>query len=393
MNQRIQKKIEWKKIELGDIFIFQNKTGKKAGEGKGKGKYKFFTSSSEQSKFIDDSDFEGEHLIFSTGGQAGIHYCKGKCSSSNDCFVVKVKEHKTNFIYLLLKSRIYLLERGFKGAGLKHLSKDYLRKIKISLPFHNNKPDLETQQKIASILEKAENLKKRRKSAEELLDEYLKSVFWEMFGNPEKNEKDWKIDVIENLVKKEKYSIKRGPFGGSLKKEIFVSKGYLVYEQFHALNDDFDFGRYFVDEKKFQELKAFEVLPGDIIISCSGVYLGKLAIVPKGAKKGIINQALLKISLDPRKYNNIFFTYVFRNNNFRERFFGNDRGSGIPNFPPMPTFKQFKFISPPIKLQNKFASIVEQVEKIKEKQKRSDVEINELFDALMNKAFKGELIK
>jgi type I restriction enzyme S subunit len=44
-----------------------------------------------------------------------------------------------------------------------------------------------------------------------------------------------------------------------LKKEIFVPSGYLVYEQFHALNNDFSFARYFIDEAKFQELKGFEV--------------------------------------------------------------------------------------------------------------------------------------
>ncbi|MFA6321607.1 MAG: N-6 DNA methylase [Candidatus Omnitrophota bacterium] len=86
----------------------------------------------------------------------------------------------------------------------------------------------------------------------------------------------------------------RGPFGGSLKKEIFVSAGYAVYEQSHAIYENFSDFRYFVDEEKFKEMKRFEVKPNDLIMSCSGT-MGKTAIVPIGSIKGIINQALLKL--------------------------------------------------------------------------------------------------
>lgn len=64
-----------------------------------------------------------------------------------------------------------------------------------------------------------------------------------MFGDPVWNEKGWETRTIEQLVKKEKYALKRGPFGGALKKEIFLPSGYLVYEQFHALNNAFSFAR------------------------------------------------------------------------------------------------------------------------------------------------------
>src|SRR3989344_2331525 len=148
MKQTQINKIEWKEIVLGEIFEFENKTGIKAGEGLEEGKYKFFTSSDNQSKFLDRFNFNGEHLIFSTGGKAGLHYCNEPFSVSNDCFIVKLHNQYTKFIYYLLKSKIYLLEQGFKGAGLKHLSKEYLKKIRIRLPFSNGKPDLKEQERI-----------------------------------------------------------------------------------------------------------------------------------------------------------------------------------------------------------------------------------------------------
>ncbi len=89
-------------------------------------------------------------------------------------------------------------------------------------------------------------------------------------------------------------NFKRGPFGGSLKKETFVQKGYAVYEQSHAISENFKSFRYFIDESKYQEMKGFAVHPKDIIMSCSGT-MGRTAIVPDGAPPGIINQALLKL--------------------------------------------------------------------------------------------------
>src|SRR3989338_4886322 len=68
----------------------------------------------------------------------------------------------------------------------------------------------------------------------------------------------------------------RGPFGGSLKKDIFKPEGYAVYEQQHAIYDQFEDIRYFIDEKKFNEMKRFELKSGDLIMSCSGT-MGKMA--------------------------------------------------------------------------------------------------------------------
>ncbi|NQU21072.1 MAG: hypothetical protein HQ567_07300 [Candidatus Nealsonbacteria bacterium] len=87
----------------------------------------------------------------------------------------------------------------------------------------------------------------------------------------------------------------RGPFGGSLKKSIFVEDGFAVYEQQHAICDQFDEIRYFIDDAKFNEMQRFELRPNDLIMSCSGT-MGRVAIVPDNIRRGIINQALLKLT-------------------------------------------------------------------------------------------------
>lgn len=377
----------WKEIELGDVFDFQAKSKIQAGEGSSEGKYKFFTSSDVQSKFINEAIFDGEYLIFSTGGSAGVHYCNEKFSTSTDCFIVKVNDILlAKYVYYYLFTNIHLLEAGFKGAGLKHISKDYIRKIRMMFPEKK-----ETQQKIVSILEKAEQAKEMRKQADELTKDFLKSVFMEMFGDPIKNNKKWNMMTLINIASKEENSIKRGPFGGSLKKEIFVKQGYKVYEQQNAIYNNMLLGNYFVTKEKYAEMIDFAVKPGDFIISCSGT-MGKIALVPKGSPEGIINQALLKLSLDKSKVDNTFFKFFFSSEVIQNHLFNISRGSGISNFPPMSIIRELKIPLPPLELQLKFASVVKEVESMKEQQKHSKEQIDNLFNALMQKAFKGELI-
>jgi len=378
---------EIKYQKLDTLLKYLPKSKIKAGNGQKVGKFPFYTSSAKLTKRIDVSNYKDESIILGSGGLASLHYCNEAFATSTDCFVLTKEDNNLDlkYVHYYLKSNMRLLENGFKGVGLKHISKKYVSNIKIPIQ------SLENQKKISIFLTKTEELIQKRQESIELLDDLIESTFLNMFGDPLLNPKGWETNTITEIVKKEKNSIKRGPFGGALKKEIFVESGYLVYEQFHALNNDFSMARYFINKEKFDELKGFEVKSGDIIISCSGVYLGKLAIVPPNAKQGIINQALLKVSLDEKKINNILFTHIFTNRNFKNKYFGSNRGAGVPNFPPMKDFKKFLFITPPINLQIKFIERIRRIEQIKTIYKKSLKELNQFFNSTAQKAFKGEL--
>lgn len=290
------------------------------------------------------------------------------------------------YVYYYFKHIEHKLANAGNGSTFSAITVGDVKTLEIPLP------SLPTQQKIAAILDAADNLRRKDKELLAKYDSLLQSIFYHFFGDPVRNERGWDTKSITNLVENAKHSIKRGPFGGALKKEIFVPDGYLVYEQYHALNNDFSFGRYFISEKKFRELVAFKVVPGDILISCSGVYLGKLAIVPEGSKPGIINQALLKVRLNENVMTNHFFTFLFTHSSFRKKFFGDNRGSGIPNFPPMEEFKAFDFICPPIEEQRKFTTIAQNVIQQKAQIKEQIQQSEALFQTLLQKAFKGELV-
>jgi len=129
-------------------------------------------------------------------------------------------------------------------------------------------------------------------------------IFQKKIGLPD----TWNLVSINSLVK-DKKDVKTGPFGSSLKKEIFVSKGFKIYGQENVIPDDLSIGDYYITKDVFNKLKDYEIFPGDILISLVGTH-GKISIVPENIEKGIINPRLLKITLDSSKAIPEFIKYL-----------------------------------------------------------------------------------
>ena len=133
---------------LGAICIFLTKSKRQASYGVKQGQYQFYTSSQTCSKYCDKYDYEDECLIIGTGGNANIKY-SSKFSCSTDNFIIKINtEHLIKYIYYYLLINIELLQKGFIGVGLQHISKTYLINIKIPIP------PLERQKEIVDFLDK-----------------------------------------------------------------------------------------------------------------------------------------------------------------------------------------------------------------------------------------------
>lgn len=150
----------------------------------------------------------------------------------------------------------------------------------------------------------------------------------------------------------------RGPFGGSLTKSCFKPSGFAVYEQQHAIYNQFNDVRYFIDQEKFSEMQRFELRPGDLIMSCSGT-MGKVAIVPKEIRPGIINQALLKLT--PRKDISIQFLKCWMESpNFQASLSHLSKGAAIKNVPSVQTLKQIRIELPPLPEQHRIVAILDE---------------------------------
>jgi type I restriction enzyme S subunit len=247
------------------------------------------------------------------------------------------------------------ITREVTGIAQKNFGPSHLSRIEIPLP------PLSEQKRIAVILDAADRLRAKRREALAQLDTLLQSTFLDLFGDPVTNPKGWEVVKLPDIVAEEKHSLKRGPFGGALKKEIFVPKGFKVYEQKHVIYDDFETGKYFIDTHDYARLDAFKVKPNDLLVSCSGT-IGRIAIVPENASAGVMNQALLKIRLEETKMLNLFFLGLWRSPPFERHVLGMTHGTGMKNMKSMKELKNINFITPPIPLQQRFAALVGQVE-------------------------------
>ena len=200
---------------------------------------------------------------------------------------------------------------------------------------------------------------------------------------------NWKLTNLGDVA-----NFVRGPFGGSLKKEFFVDEGYAVYEQQHAIRNQFHSVRYFIDENKFKEMKRFELHENDIIMSCSGT-MGKVAIVPNNIQKGIINQALLKIS-PSNKLDSKFLENYMKSVTFLNYLNAEVKGVAIKNVASVKDLKQIPILLPPLTEQQaiveKLDFAFDAIEKARANTEKNIENAKELFQSKLNEIFsqKGE---
>lgn len=325
-------------------------------------------------------------LICAEGGSAGrkIGFTNQEVCFGNKLFALAThKNIDSRYVYYYYFSETFQKHFAVELAGIiGGVSMNKFKDLEIPLP------PLPEQQRIVAILDEAfaaiakakANAEQNLKNTKELFESYLQGVFEN--GNWER--KKWG-DLCDFV---------RGPFGGSLKKNIFKEEGYVVYEQKHAIHDHFNQLRYFIDEEKFNEMNRFELFPGDIIMSCSGVTLGRVAVVPDGIKRGIVNQALLKLT--PKKNVSVhFIKHWLRSSIFQKIIFDFAGGAAIPNVPSAKILKDILIPLPSLKEQEQ---IVNEIETVLNETKRLEIiyeqkikDLEELKKSVLQKAFAGDL--
>lgn len=166
---------------------------------------------------------------------------------------------------------------------------------------------------------------------------------------------------------------KKGPFGSALTKSLFVPKGsnsVKVYEQKNAIKKDGKIGEYYITKDYFEsKMRGFEVLAGDIIVSCAGT-IGETYIIPPDCEQGIINQALMRIRLMPSvnvEYFLLYFDFILKDIARKS-----SKGSAIKNIPPFEKLKNYLVAFPPYgeqeRIVKRLSSIVPYIQKINRKE-------------------------
>jgi len=120
---------------------------------------------------------------------------------------------------------------------------------------------------------------------------------------------NWDATKLKYLFGNGDDGLKIGPFGSAMKGKTLESGLYKIYNQAHLINNDFSLNRHYVSEDTFNDLKAYEVKPGDVLFSMMGT-IGKCQIMPKGYPKGIMDSHLLKARLNEKVIPE-FFIYAY----------------------------------------------------------------------------------
>ena len=204
----------------------------------------------------------------------------------------------------------------------------------------------------------------------------------------------WAHLFLEDLSARDSNAIRRGPFGSAVRKAYFVAAGYKVYEQKNVIANDFTLGSYYIDQDKFGELKRFELRGGDVVVSCSGT-IGKIAIAPLTIQPGIINQALLKITLDDSIVLPPYFVYLFKSK-VHDIIRHSTRGSAMKNIASVRELKRIPFPVAPLPEQHRLVEEMEYRLSIADEMERA---LNEtlvrgerLRQSILKMAFEGKLV-
>lgn len=347
-------------------------------------KSKFVYVDERSYKFLSKSTLYGGEIIMSNVGSVG------KCFICPDLGQpmtigpnsVLVRTPNSRYFYYYFQSESFQKKLKYitNQTTLAKFNKTQFRNLDICIPSPKE------QDLIVSRLDAAfAKIDALKANAERQLSEARK-LFQAELTECMKPKEGWEEKKFNDIC-----SFVRGPFGGSLKKECFVPSGYAVYEQQNAIYNKFTF-RYFVSEEKYKSMIRFSVNPGDLIMSCSGT-IGKVSIVPEGADKGIINQALLKLT--PRGcLDKHYLKYLMDSSIFEDLISQHSDGAAIKNIASVSILKDIILIIPPLSEQQaiveKLDALSENVKKLEEIQQKTIVECDALKQALLREVFSEE---
>ncbi|MGA2822503.1 MAG: restriction endonuclease subunit S [Bacteroidales bacterium] len=288
-----------------------------------------------------------------------------------------------NYLIQFLKNNSFLKQKNKFCTGAIQSAITNIGIEKILIPV----PSLSYQIYIATILSKAELIIDQRKKSIDFLDEFLKSTFGEIFGDPQINKKQWNIDFLGKVIE----TLTDYHANGSY--EILRDNVVLKKEPDYALmvrttdleKNDFSTDCNFIDEKTYNFLEKSKVFGGEIIINKIGS-AGKVYLMPhlnRPTSLGM-NSFLLRFTKD---VNNIYIYYLLTSDFGKNSIAKHVKGA-VTKTITKEAVRSIKIPIPPLELQIQFANIVTKTDVVKGQYKKSLKELEKLYDSLCQQAFK-----
>lgn len=289
-----------------------------------------------------------------------------------------------DFLIRFLESKAQFIDSEGKGATVKGITLDFLKSLEIPLP------PLDEQKRIAAILDKADAIRRKRQQAIKLADDFLRSVFLDMFGDPVTNPKGWEVKPIKNGLKEVKS-------GWSAKGESFPCKeGEVGVLKISAVTS----GVFKPLENKFVKRELTEgkklVFPskGDLLFSRANTreLVAATCIVTESRKDVFLPDKLWKVTADSSLLLPEFLHFMIQQPRFKNSLTSQATGtSGSMLNISKAKFENSMGIYPSIEMQAKFKAVFWKVNSLLEVINISSSKLSDGFNSLSQKAFAGEL--
>jgi len=324
---------------------------------------------------------EEDLLIAWDGANAGtIGYGKSGYIGSTIAILRKKKpnEFSTTFLGMFLQSQSAFLKGKSTGATIPHIDRKSLENLVIpTIP-------LDDQIRIATLLSKVEALIKQRKESIDLLDEYLKSTFLEMFGDPTRNEKSWNKKAFEDLVAYDcplTYGIVQP--GEEYPNGIPVIRPVDLTQTFIDRN-----GLKLIDPKISDKFKR-TLLKGNELLICVRGTTGVISIATKKLVGCNVTRGITPIWFS-ENYDRYFAFHLLQTTAIKRNIQELTYGATLKQIN-LCDLRKIQLINPPLHLQTFFGEIATKVFEIKAQYQSNLAELNNLYGSLNQRAFKGKL--
>jgi type I restriction enzyme S subunit len=282
----------------------------------------------------------------------------------------------TSYLVQFLHTKVPHFERLSRGATIKGITREVVADLPVLLP------PLPEQRRIAEILDRAEEIRAKRRAALAQLDTLIQAIFLDLFGDPTTNQKEWSMIPFGGVCESR--------LGKMLDQKQQTGKHLRPYlrnanvQWFH-----FDLTTLFEMDFDASAREEFRLRDGDLLI-CEGGEPGRAAIWRGQVTECYYQKALHRVRPNKTLANPAYLAWLL--------FFLSNMG-GLGDHVTSATIahltgeklKAMRIPVPPIDLQRKFACRVAAVEKLKAAHRASLAEMDALFASLQHRAFRGEL--
>ena len=363
-----------------------------------KGKKHSLSERPTSTRYIQIDDLRNDDLIKYTNDEAGVFVKKrdviiawdganagtigygleGLIGSTLAKLSIVNPEVDTEYLARFLQSKFREIRDNCTGATIPHVSRAHL--ISLEIPF----PPLKEQKRIAAILDKADAIRRKRQQAIQLADNFLRSVFLDMFGDPVTNPKDFPIGTIRDFVETANY----GSSGKASETEgeyPMLRMGNITYE------GAWDFTNLKYIDLSEKDKPKYLTQKGDLLFNRtnSKELVGKTAVFEEEKPMAIAGY-LIRVRTNDLG-NNYYLSGYLNSAHGKKTLVGMCKSIvGMANINAQ-ELQNIKILLPPIELQNEFEKIVKTTkQKLKSFDKSSQL-LNDNFNSLSQKAFAGEL--